>query len=194
MEIGILAKYRNGPLIRFRQTRGLSQTKAAKMAGVVVTAWCNVECMKFDRVGWKTIDKIASLIGVHRFVICPMELKDKNTKIEETFYLMVKNDRLLAKQTAERMEVFDPFTELEIRELEEKMPKAINGIMMTLSYREREILKQYFGIGHERSYKISEIAKIWDITPSRTKQIIDKAIRKLKNPTRTKKLICDLGV
>jgi RNA polymerase primary sigma factor len=64
----------------------------------------------------------------------------------------------------------------------------LEEVMSTLSEREKVVLKLRFGIedGHPRT--LEEVGRVFNVTRERIRQIEAKALRKLKHPTRAKKL------
>ena len=64
----------------------------------------------------------------------------------------------------------------------------IEQVLKTLSYREQEILKLRYGIGDGRAYTLTEVGRMFKVTRERVRQVEAKAIRKLRHPTRSKKL------
>lgn len=63
----------------------------------------------------------------------------------------------------------------------------------TLPEREREIVKMFFGIEQGHPFSLEDIAKHFDLTRERVRQIKDKAINKLKSESRSKRLKAYLG-
>ena len=63
----------------------------------------------------------------------------------------------------------------------------------TLSPREADVLKLYYGIGDEPSMTLAEIGLTFDLTRERVRQIREKAIRKLRHNSRSKMLKTYLG-
>ena len=61
-------------------------------------------------------------------------------------------------------------------------------MLKTLSYREREIIKLRYGLGDGYSYTLEEVGHIFKVTRERIRQIEAKALRKLRHPTRSRKL------
>lgn len=68
--------------------------------------------------------------------------------------------------------------------LQEEIEKTLG----TLSEREREVLKLYFGIGQDTAHTLEEIGQRFNLTRERVRQIKEKAIRRLKHSSRSKKL------
>ena len=67
-------------------------------------------------------------------------------------------------------------------------------ILATLNKRESEVLQLYFGIDCERSHTLEEIAVKYDLTRERIRQIKEKAIKRLKHPSRNmalRKFYCE---
>ena len=60
----------------------------------------------------------------------------------------------------------------------------IGGLLDTLHKREARVLRLYFGIDCERSHTLEEIAVEFDLTRERIRQIKERAIRRLKHPSR----------
>lgn len=61
-------------------------------------------------------------------------------------------------------------------------------ILATLTPREEKVLRMRFGIGEKSDHTLEEVGKDFTVTRERIRQIEAKAIRKLKHPTRIKKL------
>lgn len=64
----------------------------------------------------------------------------------------------------------------------------INEVLETLSGREANVLRYRFGLGGERPMTLEEVGKKFGVTRERIRQIEAKALRKLKHPSRRKKL------
>jgi len=62
------------------------------------------------------------------------------------------------------------------------------GVIDTLSVREKEIIKLRFGLGDGYIYTLEEVGLMYCITRERVRQIESKALRKLRHPSRAKKL------
>ena len=66
--------------------------------------------------------------------------------------------------------------------------QEIEGVLTTLSQREAEIIRLRFGISSGYPRTLEEVGKIFNVTRERVRQIEAKAIRKLRHPTRSKRL------
>ena len=56
------------------------------------------------------------------------------------------------------------------------------------SKREEKVLKLRFGLEDGRGRTLEEVGKMFDVTRERIRQIEAKALRKLRHPSRSKKL------
>jgi RNA polymerase primary sigma factor len=65
--------------------------------------------------------------------------------------------------------------------------------LATLTEREREVVKLFFGIATEHPLSLEDIADKFDLTRERVRQIKDKAINKLRASSRSSQLISYLG-
>ena len=70
----------------------------------------------------------------------------------------------------------------------EMLKDKIEGVLKTLTYREREIIKLRYGIGDGYTYTLEEVGRIFKVTRERVRQVEAKAIRKLQHPVRARKL------
>ena len=65
----------------------------------------------------------------------------------------------------------------------------INKTLDTLSEREKEVVRLYFGIGEDTSHTLEEIGQRFNLTRERARQIKEKALRRLKHSSRSKRLL-----
>jgi RNA polymerase primary sigma factor len=68
------------------------------------------------------------------------------------------------------------------------LQEAINQTLDTLSEREKEVIKLYFGIGGETALTLEEIGERFNLTRERARQIKEKALRRLKHKSRSQLL------
>ena len=61
-------------------------------------------------------------------------------------------------------------------------------VLGTLTPREEKVLRMRFGIGEKSDHTLEEVGKSFDVTRERIRQIEAKALRKLRHPSRLKKL------
>ncbi|MFO7903475.1 MAG: RNA polymerase sigma factor RpoD/SigA [Planctomycetota bacterium] len=65
----------------------------------------------------------------------------------------------------------------------------IKNLLKTLGYREREIINLRYGLGDGYNYTLEEVASIFKVTRERIRQIEDRALRKLQDPSRSSELV-----
>jgi RNA polymerase primary sigma factor len=77
--------------------------------------------------------------------------------------------------------------------INESLSMEIDRALSTLTEREREIVKCFFGIGGAQELTLEEIGEKFELTRERVRQIKEKAIRRLRHSTRSKLLKTYLG-
>lgn len=75
----------------------------------------------------------------------------------------------------------------------ESLRKEIDRSLSTLTSREGEVVKMYFGLGEKSPLTLEEIGERFDLTRERVRQIKEKAIRRLKHTARSRMLKTYLG-
>jgi RNA polymerase primary sigma factor len=85
--------------------------------------------------------------------------------------------------------VEEPDKELHMDSLQEEVSAALD----TLKDREREVIRMYFGIGQSYALTLNEIGEEFGLTRERVRQIKEKAIRRLRHRSRSRKLRHYLG-
>ena len=68
------------------------------------------------------------------------------------------------------------------------LKEQLVDVLSTLTPREEKVLKLRFGIEDGRTRTLEEVGKEFNVTPERIRQIEAKALRKLRHPSRSKKL------
>ena len=76
--------------------------------------------------------------------------------------------------------------------VDESLAREIDRALTTLSSRESEIIKKFFGIGGQEM-TLEEIGDEFGLTRERVRQIKEKAIRRLRQNSRSKLLKSYLG-
>ncbi len=114
------------------------------------------------------------------------------------------------KISGRHLSVDAPFSEGEDNRLldvlpNEQQPPPDNGLineslrievrraLSTLSEREAEVIRLYFGLDNEHSLTLEEIGERFNLTRERVRQIKEKAIRRLRHASRSKSLRAYLG-
>ena len=68
------------------------------------------------------------------------------------------------------------------------LKEQLNSVLETLTEREKKVLTLRFGLDDGRARTLEEVGKEFDVTRERIRQIEAKALRKLRHPSRSKKL------
>lgn len=77
--------------------------------------------------------------------------------------------------------------------IKDSLRKEIERLLSTLSYREADILRLYYGLNGKPSHTLEEIGEEFFLTRERVRQIKEKAIKKLKQTTKSNILKTYLG-
>ena len=121
------------------------------------------------------IDKISDTLkvsGRHISVDAPFVEGEDNSLLD----VLVNNDSPMADRSL----------------VNESLSKEIDRALDTLSEREKEIIRMFFGIG-EQEKTLEEIGDKFNLTRERVRQIKEKAIRRLRTGSRNKLLKTFLG-
>ena len=68
------------------------------------------------------------------------------------------------------------------------LAEALRDILSTLTDREADVLRMRFGMEDGRAHTLEEVGQSFGVTRERIRQIENKAIRKLRHPSRAKKI------
>ena len=77
--------------------------------------------------------------------------------------------------------------------IHESLRVEISRALDTLTPREADVVKLYFGLGEHQPMTLEEIGETFDLTRERVRQIKEKSIRRLKHTSRSKILMTYLG-
>lgn len=77
--------------------------------------------------------------------------------------------------------------------MNESLRIEIERVLQTLTPREADVIRLYFGLGGQHAMTLEEIGETFDLTRERVRQIKEKAIRRLKHTSRSKILKTYLG-
>ncbi len=97
---------------------------------------------------------------------------------DNTMYDVLKSDEAITPETGL---------------LYESLRKEIDRAISTLTQREADVVKLYFGLNAQHPMTLEEIGEKFDLTRERVRQIKEKAIRRLKHTSRSKILKSYLG-
>ena len=130
------------------------------------------ELSKILEVSIEKIKKTVKISGRHVSVDAPFAEGEDNSLLD----VLVNDDAPRADKG------------LDLESLRTEIERALS----TLTTREKDIVKSSFGIGVEQ-LSLEEIGTIYDLTRERVRQIREKAIRRLRNTSRSKLLKTFLG-
>ena len=74
-----------------------------------------------------------------------------------------------------------------------QLKERLREVLVVLNEREREVLDMRYGLTDGVVHTLDEVNKAFNVTRERIRQIEDKALRKLRHPSRIKKLDGFLG-
>ena len=77
--------------------------------------------------------------------------------------------------------------------IKESLRREVERALYTLTTREADVIRLYFGLAGEQPMTLEEIGERFDLTRERVRQIKEKAIRRLKHTSRSKILKTYLG-
>ena len=121
------------------------------------------------------VKQALSSSGRHVSMDAPLKEGDESSS---SMYDVLENDSL-------------PSPEKEL--LQESLKNEINRSLSTLTPREADVLKLFYGLDGERQMSLDEIGSRFDLTRERVRQIKEKAVRRLRHTSRSKMLKAYLG-
>jgi RNA polymerase primary sigma factor len=77
--------------------------------------------------------------------------------------------------------------------IDESLKIEVNRALSTLTPREAEVVRLYFGLDREHPLTLEEIGERFNLTRERVRQIKEKAIRRLRHTSRSRALRAFLG-
>jgi RNA polymerase primary sigma factor len=78
----------------------------------------------------------------------------------------------------------DAATQPDSDTIEISLREEVNKMLDTLTDRESEVVRLYFGIGEENTHTLEEIGRRFNLTRERARQIKQKALKRLKHSKR----------
>jgi RNA polymerase primary sigma factor len=77
--------------------------------------------------------------------------------------------------------------------IHESLQREIESTLKTLTSRESDVIRLYFGLNNRPPMTLEEIGMYFDLTRERVRQIKEKGIRRMKRHSRSKILLTYLG-
>ncbi|MBI2902851.1 MAG: RNA polymerase sigma factor RpoD [Candidatus Methylomirabilis oxyfera] len=157
------------------------------------------------RIPVHMIETINKLTRASRYLVQEMGREPTPEEIAQKIDLPVDKVRKVLKIAQEPISLETPIGEEEDSHLGDFIEdkgvvspvEAVIGINLsgqtqevleTLTEREKKVLKLRFGIGDGHDHTLEEVGQQFEVTRERIRQIEAKALRKLRHPTRSKKL------
>jgi RNA polymerase primary sigma factor len=157
------------------------------------------------RIPVHMIETINKLIRVSRHLVQKLGREPTPEEIAERMDLPLDKVRKILKIAREPISLETPIGEEEDSHLgdfiEDKkaispldaairydLQRQINNALETLTPREEKVLRKRFGIGESTDHTLEEVGQDFEVTRERIRQIEAKALRKLRHPSRSKKL------
>ena len=157
------------------------------------------------RIPVHMVETINKLIRVSRQLLQEQGREPTPDEIAEEMGISVEKVREILKIAQEPVSLETPIGEEEDSHLGDFIPdddapapaeaaafsmlkEQLVDVLGTLTEREQKVLKLRFGLEDGRARTLEEVGKKFDVTRERIRQIEAKALRKLRHPTRSKKL------
>ncbi|MFW6140051.1 MAG: RNA polymerase sigma factor RpoD [Acidobacteriota bacterium] len=157
------------------------------------------------RIPVHMIETINKLIRISRDLVQEIGREPTSQEISERMDMPINKVRKIIKIAQEPISLETPIGEEEDSHLgdfiEDKIMQSppdkvisinlreqIDEALKSLTQREAKVLKMRFGLGDGNEHTLEEVGQQFKVTRERIRQIEAKALRKLKHPTRSKKL------
>lgn len=157
------------------------------------------------RIPVHMIETINKLVRTSRALIQELGREPQPEEIAERMELPIDKVRKVLKIAKEPISLETPIGEEEDSHLgdfiEDKnavnpgdavvglsLSEQTRRVLATLTPREEKVLRMRFGIGEKSDHTLEEVGQDFDVTRERIRQIEAKALRKLRHPSRAKKL------
>ena len=151
------------------------------------------------------IETINKLVRTSRYLVQDLGREPTPEEIAEKMELPVEKVRKVLRIAKEPISLETPIGEEEDSHLgdfiEDKsiptpgdavtqlnLSEQTQRILTTLTPREEKVLRMRFGIGEKSDHTLEEVGKNFSVTRERIRQIEAKALRKLRHPSRAKRL------
>jgi transcriptional regulator with XRE-family HTH domain len=198
-ELAVTVRIRNNRLLERRQQLGLTQKKLAAAAEVPIHAYGPLECMRLSPIdksgGWnKYARRLAGFYDVSEEELFPGCVIGVDAPVK-TVCMDASDIELLGSQGEGMIYGALPPTPEEAVSLMEEV-QSVKGAVASLTDREHACIDARFGLSERDDWgmTLDEVAGVvvgedgGTITRERVRQIEAKALRKLRHPSRSRKL------
>ena len=157
------------------------------------------------RIPVHMVETINKLLRVSRQLLQELGREPTNEEIAEKMDIPVSRVREILKISQDPVSLETPIGEEEDSHLGDfikdenitspvdaatfvLLKEQLNEVLLTLTDREQEVLRLRFGLEDGRARTLEEVGKEFSVTRERIRQIEAKALRKLRHPSRSRKL------
>ena len=157
------------------------------------------------RIPGHMVETINKLVRVSRQLVQELGREPTPEELAKELNMPVDKVREISKISQEPVSLETPIGEEEDSHLGDFIPdedapapseaasfvllkEQLGAVLETLSEREAKVLRLRFGLDDGRARTLEEVGKEFDVTRERIRQIEAKALRKLRHPSRSKKL------
>lgn len=157
------------------------------------------------RIPVHMVETINKLVRVSRQLVQELGREPTPEELAKGLNMSVEKVREISKISQEPVSLETPIGEEEDSHLGDFIPdddapapseaasfvllkEQLGDVLKTLTPREAKVLKLRFGLDDGRQRTLEEVGKEFDVTRERIRQIEAKALRKLRHPSRSKKL------
>ena len=151
------------------------------------------------------VETINKLVRVSRQLVQELGREPTPEELAKELNMPVDKVREISKISQEPVSLETPIGEEEDSHLGDFIPdedapapseaasfvllkEQLGAVLETLSEREAKVLRLRFGLDDGRARTLEEVGKEFDVTRERIRQIEAKALRKLRHPSRSRKL------
>ena len=146
------------------------------------------------RIPVHMVETINKLVRVSRQLVQELGREPTPEELAKELNMPVDKVREISKISQEPVSLETPIGEEEDAPAPSEaasfvlLKEQLGAVLETLSEREAKVLRLRFGLDDGRARTLEEVGKEFDVTRERIRQIEAKALRKLRHPSRSKKL------